>query len=109
MLIAIGKCLKDSFGGEDVIMRLGGDEFAVYAVNVNSEKEGGECIYRFFLRLDELIIDGLEDYKVSVSLGAALCDGVHKNRFDELYQMADSAMYVCKNKKGNHFEFYKEK
>lgn len=109
VLIAVAKCVKDSFGSEDVIMRLGGDEFAVYAVGVTSEKVGGESIYRFFMKLDELTIDGMEDFKVAVSLGATLCDGIHRNRFDELYQMADSAMYICKKKKGNHFEFYKEK
>lgn len=106
VLIALADCLKHTFRNSDIIMRLGGDEYAVYAVGIDSEELGRECIIRFLHQVDSIDIEEMNDRKVSVSLGAVLCTGDGRIAFDELYQKADSAMYICKNNRGNHYRFY---
>lgn len=107
VLIELAQVLKNSFEASDVVMRLGGDEFAVYAVGITDEKLGKEKIECFFAAVDAIDIPEMKDWKISVSLGAVLCDGKEKFAFDKLYQMADSMMYVCKNTKGNIYGFYR--
>lgn len=107
VLIALADCLKRTFRNSDIIMRLGGDEYAVYAVGIDSEALGRECILRFLSQVDAIDIAEMKDRRVSVSLGAVLCAGNDSIPFDELYQKADSAMYICKNSRECHYQFYK--
>lgn len=104
-LIAIADCLRRNFRVDDVVMRLGGDEFAVYAAGVNGEEFGAEMIKRFLRSVEEINIPEMNGQHISVSLGAVLC---HNDccKFDEIYPLADAAMYICKNKPGNQFAFY---
>lgn len=107
VLCAIAECLKASFGKEDVVMRLGGDEFAAYVVGTETEEEGSACIKGFFDGLGRVQVEEIGSRRISVSLGAVLCIGAQKKQFDELYQMADSAMYHCKRNGGGCFVFYR--
>lgn len=104
-LIAIADCLKRSFSENDVVMRLGGDEFAVYAVGVEDEERGAELIRNFISNVEKTDIPEMCGRKVTVSLGAVLCQGGDV-KFDQLYPMADRAMYHCKNTPGNQFGFF---
>ena len=105
-LIEIADCLRRSFTGGDVVMRLGGDEFAVYAVGVETERQGAEKIAQFIANVDMICIPEMGDRKVTVSMGAVICQGAGV-KFDQLYPMADHAMYTCKNTPGNQFGFYR--
>lgn len=107
VLVALADCLKQTFGENDIVMRLGGDEYAVYASGINDEASGEECILRFLKQVECIKIREMGDRKVSVSLGAVLCTGDTGTVFDEIYQKADSAMYLCKNGKDKHFHFYR--
>lgn len=108
VLIALAECMKQSFRSTDVIMRLGGDEFAVYAVGITNEAVGRNSIERFFASVAQIQIPELYNHKVSVSLGAVICDGTEDISFDAIYQRADSAMYLCKNSQGNMYKFYQQ-
>ncbi|MCM1272018.1 MAG: diguanylate cyclase [Clostridium sp.] len=108
VLIEIAGCLKRSFGSGDVIMRLGGDEFAVFVVGVCDEETGKNCIERFFGELAKITIEEMEGKGVRVSLGAVIHKKENRETFDQLYQKADTAMYVCKNDKNKQFDFYKQ-
>lgn len=105
-LIEIADCLRRSFTGGDVVMRLGGDEFAVYAVGVETERQGAEKIAQFIANIEMICIPEMGDRKVTVSMGAVICQGAGV-KFDQLYPMADHAMYACKNTPGNQFGFYR--
>ena len=37
-----------------------------------------------------------------------ICENTDGVSFDTMYQMADSAMYLCKNNQGNMFKFYRK-
>lgn len=105
VLIAIAQCLTKSFRGQDIVMRLGGDEFAVYAVGVVKPDTMRLCIERLFDEIDRIDIEEMRGSgrKVSISLGAIVCDGTRRATFDELYQQADNAMYSSKRVEGNHY------
>lgn len=106
-LIAIAECLRRSFTIDDVVMRLGGDEFAVYAVGVENEQHGTKLISNFISNVEKIDIPEMAGRKVTVSLGAVLYQGGNV-KFDQLYPMADKAMYHCKNTPGNQFGFFHE-
>ncbi len=106
VLVALADCLKHTFRENDIAMRLGGDEYAVYASGIQDEASGRECILRLLKQVEAIRIEEMGERKVSVSLGAVLCDGEKGTVFDEIYQKADSAMYICKNGDGEHFRFY---
>lgn len=108
VLIEIAHALKRSFGNGDVIMRLGGDEFAVFAVGICDESEGRKRIEHFFDELATISIQEMEGKGVRVSLGAVIHKKENVETFDQLYQKADAAMYICKNDKNNYFSFYKQ-
>lgn len=106
VLVALAGCLKHTFRENDIIMRLGGDEYAFYASGIHDEHSGRECILRLLKQVEAIRIEEMGDQKVFVSLGAVLCNGRDGAVFDEIYQKADSAMYICKNGNGGHFRFY---
>ena len=106
VLKELARAMKESFDAADVVLRIGGDEFAVYALGIADENTGGEMLDRFFASVDEIAIPEMREWKISVSLGAVLCDGKKADIFDELYQKADEAMYLCKKNKGKMYGFY---
>lgn len=104
-LIEVAKALKASFRDKDIVMRLGGDEFAVFAVGITTENAARHCFDRFFEYLEKIDIPELQDNKITVSLGAAFATRTGDRVFDDLYQKADSIMYMCKEKPGNFYAF----
>ena len=67
---------------------------------------------KFFERLFENIrqIDVIEmrGKNIEISLGACFYDGYEEVSFDQLYRMADRAMYQSKKKQGYSASIYEE-
>ena len=83
---------------DDVVARLGGDEFAVFAAGLVP----GPALERVLAQLSGGIYarnprpaDMPEDLQPSVSIGAVVCTRTSVT-FDDLYQVADEALYVAK-------------
>ena len=106
-LISMAKCLKESFEPDDVVLRLGGDEFAIFVRGVETEEQGSAKIKRLFEKIEKIQIEEMGNHRICVSLGAVLCNRSKQHKFDELYQLADATMYICKRQIGNHFAFYR--
>ncbi len=109
VLVKIANCLKKSFNNADILMRLGGDEFAVYVIGVENEEKGKKFIGRLFDEVDKISIPEMGNRKISISLGAVIRQSGSSETFDQLYQKADAAMYICKKSKGNCYGFYRPK
>lgn len=107
-LISIADALKSTFRDRDIIMRLGGDEFAVFAKGVTSRDSARRVINRFFNTVENIRIPEMDGNPITVSLGAAFSTKQSGRAFDDIYQMADSVMYRCKDLPGNNFAFYEE-
>lgn len=105
VLIAIAKTIKKNSDEGSVVMRLGGDEFAVFSLQADSREKGEKLIKNFFRDVESLRVEGMEERKIVVSLGAVVCEKDCRMSFDEVYQLADSAMYRCKSAPENRFEF----
>ncbi len=96
-LRALGNILRKTFRDSDIIARIGGDEFAVLLESPDHSEE------ILTTRLDENIRDYnvqlSQDYKLSVSVGAAYFDPEHPIQIDELLSQADALMYAQKRNK----------
>ncbi|SHK64449.1 diguanylate cyclase (GGDEF) domain-containing protein [Fibrobacter sp. UWH5] len=106
VIIATAKALRKAFRDNDILMRLGGDEFVLFAKDITTEELGARVIQRFFNTLENTQVKGLEDYRISVSLGATIAKGGEAN-FDELYKQADACTYESKKVPGKSFTFYR--
>jgi diguanylate cyclase (GGDEF)-like protein len=97
VLIDLGSILKKTFRESDIIARIGGDEFVVL---LESTDENDEML---ITRLNESIRDYnakvSQQYKLSVSVGAAQFDPEYPISIDELLSKADALMYAQKRKK----------
>lgn len=105
VICAVADAMRKAFRDNDILLRLGGDEFVVFVPNIKTEELGAKIIQRFFSTLDEAIIKGHEDYKISVSLGATFAE--KESVFEDLYKQADSCTYESKKIKGKSFTFYR--
>ena len=106
VIIAVADVLNNAFRSTDIVMRLGGDEFVAYAPDVLAEESGRVIINRLFHSIDAIRIEGLEDFQLSISVGAAFCWYDELLPFSELYRRADTCAYQSKKINGNAVTFY---
>lgn len=102
---AVADALRGAFRTNDVIMRLGGDEFVVFAVGIASRDMGESIVYRFFSRVNNIVIPELHGEKVCISVGAVLAPENGSLSFHELYGIADRALYISKKAAGSSLTF----
>lgn len=98
VLKEIAAFLGRSMRKDDVVARLGGDEFAIFAAGLVP----GSALDRVMSQLSGGIYarsprpaDMPSDLQPSISIGAVACTR-NPVTFDDLYQVADEALYVAK-------------
>jgi len=101
VILAVADAMRKTFRANDVTMRLGGDEFGAFAGGIMDRETAEVLIGRLFNRIVQ--IDVLGEEKVCISVGAALCS--EPERFENLYQRADDALYASKKEAGNYMTF----
>lgn len=107
VLVKIAHVFEEVVGVGDRICRLGGDEFAIF-LNADADRESVKNLIRRLIATCEFEISDLiadySDFKVSVSIGIA-CKPDDATEFQQLYSMADKALYFVKQngKRGYHF------
>ena len=96
--------LRSTFREEDILGRLGGDEFCVFLSGEHLEKSRLEGALTSLHRRAHDILKGPagESPDVSFSCGAVLCCARHS--FEELYLLADEALYRVKEGGRDNFE-----
>lgn len=96
--------LRATFREEDILGRLGGDEFCVFLSGEHLEKSRLEGALTSLHRRAHDILKGPagESPEVSFSCGAVLCCARHS--FEELYLLADEALYRVKEGGRDNFE-----
>ena len=105
VIIALAKCLKDTFRDADVVYRLGGDEFVAFATGVDDAGIGRNVVDRLFANINDISFEGITDWKLQVSVGAVLTNMTNKEPFSEILRKADKAMYESKKQEGNRLTF----
>lgn len=102
LLIKMGDILKQTFRETDIIARIGGDEFAILQLNPNSK----EAICHPAERLIEALETPLDIAGKSVSIGMSFGVAtypVDTENFEDLYRLADRALYHSKNNGRNQY------
>lgn len=95
VLIEYAELLESFFNRKfDAVCRLGGDEFAVFIGGEISIYSIKNMLTRFREMVKDYFKKEYEAYKLSSSIGAAFAkNGI---KFDELYRLADDALYEVK-------------
>ncbi len=111
MLVEVAKRLRSITRKEDIIGRLGGDEFIVVMSDLNNNKQEALIRAEFIAdRLIQMISQPLEfdgrKLQVSASIGIRFLDYEKQASIDELFNEADSAMYLAKNAGKGQAAFY---
>jgi len=104
VLIGIVKVLKEITRVYDIIGRFGGDEFMIFLpeTNHNEALTIGNRIISFFNQNKLKILD--DEIKVAISMGVSVFDGNQK--YDQLINNADQAMYHSKKNERSSLEFF---
>ena len=98
--------LKVIYPETAVISRMGGDEFAVYIAGAESDETiitSTERLYEH-LKANPYKLSGGRELSVHLSIGIASSEE-SGNEFEALYNSADKALYVSKEKGKNTFSF----
>ena len=107
MLVRFAQLLNESFRASDIKARMGGDEFAVFLPNAVDMDVLRDKINRLIENSRSRLADKYQAYRLSISVGAAILNKEHAD-YDTLYQLADAAMYVAKQKGKNSFYINEE-
>ena len=102
-LQTVAERLKEIFRSEDIVGRLGGDEFCVFlnsVTDINLIKKRLKTINEKCRKDYE--VKGKEPIHLSVSIGAVVCTPEIKS-YDELYKLADRALYQTKERGKNSY------
>ena len=99
----LGLLFKNHFRQSDIVGRIGGDEFIIL---IQDENITESRIQSLLQKVNELKIEELKDFKLSISIGIAFApkDGT---TFMELYRHADHALYQTKRAGKNNYKIYK--
>lgn len=91
----------------DLVCRMGGDEFAIVLENISDKERVGDIIERIIYRTEKIRVDGAENLQVKISTGVKMHRGKEKNcLFNDLYFMADQALYQAKRQGKNQYVIY---
>lgn len=102
----VGRILKEEFWGSDVIGRIGGDEFVVLMKNIRDTGDAVSHAQSFGARVRKLEIKGMEGKRLTCSISLSYAP-YHGNRYQELYECADAALYEMKRKgRDGYFEYH---
>ena len=105
VLQIIAKIIQNQVRSENVVGRIGGDEFVVLG-HFDNQKEANLLASRMEARLSDLSIriEGLENVKVSASVGHVVFDSV-PDSISTMLQSADKSMYSTKkeNKSSSNY------
>ncbi|MBL8532335.1 MAG: EAL domain-containing protein [Betaproteobacteria bacterium] len=105
VLIGLGGRVRSALGEADILCRHGDDEFAI----VLDDARGDESIACVATRLLRGIADpieiGAEEFRLTCSIGIALCPPNGRDA-DMLLRSAAAAAYVARHGGGNAFRFF---
>ena len=110
ILIRFGELIRESLGENDVAGRMGGDEFVGFAKNTVDE----EFVEQFAQYLNREIVKSAKEYMgedMGIPLGAsigAVRVPVSGTEFEELFKLADKALYVVKQNGKHGYSLYKK-
>ena len=103
ILVAFSGILSHNVRADDITCRVGGDEFLAFLPDLTSEDSIASLTDRINAQLSyeaDKLMGTDHGIPLGVSVGAAFCP-VHSDKYDHLFQLADTALYKAKQN-GKH-------
>lgn len=107
VLVAFSQIIKNAVGKRGIVGRFGGDEFFIVLDGIG-EAQGIRSVLRSIKMNFQEAYAHIDEIKISCSIGAAIYPKSAKD-YDELFKMADFALYRAKQNGKNRFVVYDEK
>lgn len=107
VLVAFSQIIKNAVGKRGIVGRFGGDEFFIVLDGIG-EAQGIRSVLRSIKMNFQEAYAHIDKIKISCSIGAAIYPKSAKD-YDELFKMADFALYRAKQNGKNRFVVYDEK
>jgi len=107
VLVAVAQRLRESVRGTDSVLRIGGDEFLVVMPDVQEERDIRRMAAKMIASVLREGPEGMEKVEMSCSIGIAIYP-LQAGTADELFSLADAAMYEAKRSGGGCFKIYDE-
>ncbi|VAW06474.1 diguanylate cyclase/phosphodiesterase (GGDEF & EAL domains) with PAS/PAC sensor(s) [hydrothermal vent metagenome] len=105
LLRIVANRLEKSARETDTVARIGGDEFAIISTNINREQDVTKAAQRVLDSVREPIIIEGNSHQIGTSIGISFYP-LDSRDPDELFRMADVALYQAKYSGKNDFRLY---
>lgn len=106
VITTVADVIKKVIGKNGVAGRVGGDEFMVILNNAEDELTLRNYLRGIKMNVRALFSDKMGDNRITCSMGVSR-SGVDSDNFRELYQIADKALYLAKEKGKDRYVIYK--
>lgn len=98
VLQKIAHAISDTCRSTDIVGRVGGDEFVIGLKKPESQRVVEDFCHRLMKKIDDSF-----NHSLTISIGIAFSKKDQK--YDDIYQCADSALYQAKSHGRNNFQF----
>lgn len=105
VLAFIGMQLFNIFKGKDIVGRFGGDEFIIFIQDLRSKSDSEKMAENIMNAVRKTFISGNARVDISCSIGIAI-SRYGEYEYDQLFEMADKALYEIKRNGKNSFRTY---
>ena len=102
---AVADVIKSVIGKNGMAGRIGGDEFMIVLKDYGDQSGLRGYLRSIKFNVSMLFLDRVGENRLSCSIGAAQC-GIDSNDYNELFRIADKALYIAKQKGRNRFIIY---
>lgn len=103
VLQSVAHMMVSETRSDDVIVRAGGDEFVLIFSRLKTRSRVAAVANRLIARIEEPILFGDKECRISASIGATLSSDYAKPSFDQMLDDADVALYAAKRRgRGQH-------
>lgn len=102
---AVADVVKKAIGNNGLAGRIGGDEFMIIFNDYDGEYDIRNILRSIKTNVHALFQGQMGDDKLSCSVGVSRC-GIDSRDYNELFQIADRALYIAKQKGKNRYIIY---
>lgn len=102
---AAADVMKNVVGSNGMVGRIGGDEFLIILKDYGDEPGLRSYLRSIKANIRMLFPERVGENRLSCSIGAAQC-GMDSDDYNELFRIADKALYIAKQKGRNRFVIY---
>lgn len=96
VLQSVAQMMVRETQNEDIIVRTGGDEFVLILSRLKSRRQVSAIARRLVARLEQPILFGSQECRISASIGATLSCDYKVPGMDQILDDADVALYAAK-------------